>query len=256
MTRRVAIACMLWLCAVTAGLAAQDRSEQSPDAVQPTQSPATSAATPQAPIGPLSAEADTDPSAFEGWTSGRYRLTPSDVLELTFPFVPEFNQVVTVQPDGYITLRGAGELRVQSRTLPELRQQLLEAYAPILHDPSVTITLKEFEKPYFIAAGEVKTPGKFELRGAMTVTQAVALAGGPTLTAKHSQVILFRRYSADLIEVKEINVKRMYATRDLSEDYLLRPGDTIYIPKSLISRLQPFIPAAGFYLNPLNPFGR
>ena len=29
----------------------------------------------------------------------------------------------------YITLKGVGELRVQSRTLPELRQMLLEAYS-------------------------------------------------------------------------------------------------------------------------------
>jgi polysaccharide export outer membrane protein len=195
-----------------------------------------------------------DPSGFERWTSGRYRITPSDVIELTFPFVPEFNQVVTVQPDGYVTLRGVGDLRVQSRTLPEFRQLLLDAYANTLMEPTVTITLKEFEKPYFVAAGEVKTPGKFELRGATTVTQALALAGGPTLSAKHSQVILFRRYSDDLLEVKEIDVKKMFANKDMSEDYLLRPGDTLFVPRSLISRLKPFLPTAGlgFYLNPFS----
>src|SRR5687767_4379738 len=47
--------------------------------------------------------AGSDPTAeateFEPWNGGRYRLMPSDVIELVFPYVPEFNQVLTVQPD-------------------------------------------------------------------------------------------------------------------------------------------------------------
>src|ERR1700739_1115125 len=42
----------------------------------------------------------------------RYMLGADDVLDITFEFTPEFNQTVTVQPDGYITLRGAGDLHV------------------------------------------------------------------------------------------------------------------------------------------------
>jgi polysaccharide export outer membrane protein len=196
-------------------------------------------------------EADPD-----GWTtwSGRYRITPSDVLELTFPHVPEFNQMLTVQPDGYITLKAVGDLRVQGRTLPELQQQLFEAYEPILREPVITVVLKEFEKPFFTISGEVKAPGKFELRGALTVTQALAVAGGFTPEAKHSQVVLFRRYSPEYLEVKQIDVKAMYNKRNLDEDYFIRPGDTLLVPKSLLSRLAPFIPVPGLglYLNPFN----
>ena len=39
----------------------------------------------------------------------RYRLHAGDILDLTFTFTPEFNQTVTVQPDGYINLRGVGD---------------------------------------------------------------------------------------------------------------------------------------------------
>jgi polysaccharide export outer membrane protein len=188
----------------------------------------------------------------EPWTRGRYRLTPSDVVELRFPYVPEFDQTVTVHPDGYISLRGLGDLRVQGRTLPELKALLHEVYVDILREPVITIVLKEFEKPYFIAAGEVARPGKYELRGATTLTQGMVLAGGQTAVAKHSQVLLFRRFSAEWLEVKEVNVKKMYANRNMAEDPLLRPGDTIFIPKSLLSKIAPFIPrpGLGLYLNP------
>ena len=40
----------------------------------------------------------------------RYRLCASDVIALTFPLTPEYDQAVTVQPDGFITLAGAGDM--------------------------------------------------------------------------------------------------------------------------------------------------
>ncbi len=203
------------------------------------------------PMAEQRAESEIDPMLV-----GRYRLTPTDVLEISFPYVPEFNQTVTVQPDGYITLKGAGELRVQGRTLPELRPMLSDAYERILRDPLVTIVLKEFEKPYFIAAGAINKPGKFDLRGATTVSEALAIAGGVAVSGKASQVVLFRRYSADLLEVKQINVAAMYDRKDLSEDLLLRPGDTLFVPTTLLSQIERFIPKPqiGIYLNPMNLF--
>lgn len=204
--------------------------------------------------GPAVAAGSTDVADFEFWTSGRYRLTPSDVVEISFPYVPEFDQLITVQPDGYASLRGVGDLRVQSRTLPELRQLLTEAYAPIVRDPVMTIVLKEFEKPYFVATGEVTRPGKFELRGATTVTQALAFAGGFTKSAKHSQVVLFRRYSNELLEVKQIDVKKMFASRELSEDMMLRPGDTLYVPRSVMSKISPYLPTPGLFIDPISLF--
>ena len=116
----------------------------------------------------------------------------------------------------------------------------------------VQIVLKEFEKPYFMVAGEVARPGKFELRGATTLTQALVIAGGHTAAAKHSQVILFRQFTTEWLQVKEVDVKKMYASRNLSEDPLLRPGDTVFVPKNLMSKIEPFIPYPnlGIYLNP------
>src|SRR6185369_328312 len=48
----------------------------------------------------------------------RYSLRPGDVLELTFNFSPEFNQSVSVQPDGFVTLREIGDVHVAGQTVP------------------------------------------------------------------------------------------------------------------------------------------
>ena len=175
------------------------------------------------------------------WTSGRYRVTPGDVLEFTFPAVPEFNQTVTVQPDGYIALREIEDVRVQGRTVAQIEADVQEAYAAFLREPKVSVTLKEFEAPYFVASGAVAKPGRYELRGATTLTQALAVAGGPALGANTSKVLLLRRYGAEEVDAREINVSRMQRRKDMSEDPLLKPGDTILVPKGALGKLYPLL---------------
>src|SRR5207253_8880391 len=75
----------------------------------------------------------------------RYQLCRGDVMDLEFPFTPEFNQTATVQPDGYITLRGLGDLHVECQTIPELTRKLRQAYSKILHEQAISIVLKDFD---------------------------------------------------------------------------------------------------------------
>ena len=181
----------------------------------------------------------------------RYQVQPGDVLEIAFTFTPEYNRTVTVQPDGYINLRDLPDMLVVGKTTPELREMIRRAYSRILHDPVIMIELKEFEKPYFIAGGQVGKPGKYDLRGDTTVVQAVAIAGGFNETSKHSQVLLFRRLDNDWVEAKKLDVKEMLHTANLREDLHLRPGDMIFVPKNTLSKVAPYIPRVnlGFYLN-------
>jgi polysaccharide export outer membrane protein len=174
------------------------------------------------------------------------------VLQLNFALTPEFNQTVTIQPDGFITLLGVGDLHVEGQTVSDVMQSIQAAYAKILHSPILTVRLIDFEKPYFIAGGEVGHPGKFELRGDTTLVQAVAIAGGFTEASKHSQVWLFRRVSNDWVETKQFDMKKMLKVGNLTEDAHLRPGDMLYVPKNTLSKIKRFIPVAtvGAFFNP------
>jgi polysaccharide export outer membrane protein len=182
----------------------------------------------------------------------RYRVRKSDVIEVKFKFSPEFDQTVTVQPDGFITLDGTGDLKVENKTLPELREAIRIAYRGILHDPVITVSLKDFDKPFFIAAGQVGHPGKYELRSDTTLVEALAIAGDITTAAKHSQVVLFRHISNETVEARVINVKKMLGTHNLQEDPHLMPGDMVFVPQNKISKLQRYLPTAsmGAYVNP------
>jgi polysaccharide biosynthesis/export protein len=135
---------------------------------------------------------------------------------------------------------------VAGKTIPEVTELLKRRYARILHEPSITVVLKDFEKPYFIANGELGRPGKYELRGSTTVLEAIGIAGGINERSKHSQVLLFRKVSDQWMEVKELDMKAMINSRDLSEDLQLRPGDMIYVPKNTVSKIKPWIPIPSF----------
>lgn len=182
----------------------------------------------------------------------RYQLHSADVLSLEFPFTPEFNQTVTVQPDGYITLRGIENMHVEGQTLPEVTKALRTAYSKILHDPVINVELKDFEKPFFIVGGEVGHPGKFELREDTTASEAVAIAGGFRDSAKHSEVLLFHRVQGGWAQVRKLNVKKMLKEGNLDEDAYLQPGDFLYVPKNTMSKIERFIPTSslGMYANP------
>ena len=205
--------------------------------------------------GPPSADATTKSPANEpGFQTRnpRYKLQLGDTFDVSFDLSPEFNQTVTVQPDGYITLRGIGDTHVADQTVPELTATLRNAYSKILNDPLISVTLKDFEKPYFIVDGQVDRPGKYDLRGDTTLTQAVAIAGGFKDSAKHSQVLLFRRANEGWYSAKIFDVKKMDKEGNLSEDAVLHPGDMLFIPKSTLSKIKPFIPGSsmGMFINP------
>src|SRR5436190_18389002 len=158
-------------------------------------------------------------------TEERYRLQPGDVLEVQFRYSPEFNQTVTVQPDGYVSLEIGGDIKVAGMTVEQARLAILKKASARLQDPVAAVILKEFQRPYFVVAGEVAAPGKIEMRERVTAIQAIMLAGGLKEGAKASQVVVFRKLNSDLAEVKLLNLKSIRRTSDLENDLTLQPGD-------------------------------
>ena len=189
-------------------------------------------------------------------TEERYRLQPGDVLEVQFRYSPEFNQTVTVQPDGYVSLEIGGDLKVAGMTVEQTRLAILRKASARLQDPVATVILKEFQKPYVVVAGEVNQPGKIELRERLTAIQAVLLAGGLKETAKSSQILVFKRLNGDTAEVKVLNFKTLKQTSDLENDLALQAGDMILVPRNRISKIERYIryaSVAAFFVAPLVP---
>jgi polysaccharide biosynthesis/export protein len=173
--------------------------------------------------------------------NSRYHVLRDDVLLISFPLSPELVQTVTVQPDGFISLQSAGSLYVLGLTVPEIVEALKKTYSAILHDPIITVDLIDFQKPYFIVSGQVNKPGQFDLRYDITVTEAVAVAGGFAPTAK-TQVFLFHRVSTDWVEVKKLKLNDILKGKNVNEDAHLAPGDMIFVPEKTIAKFRKYVP--------------
>lgn len=176
-----------------------------------------------------------------GERNPRYKICRDDILSISFPLSPELNQKVTVQPDGYISLQSAGSIYIEGLTLSGVTEAIKKAYANTLHDPIVDVDLVDFQKPFFTVLGQVGKPGQYDLRYDITVTQAIAIAGGFAPTAK-TQVFLYRAVSSNWAEVRELRLKGILHGKNISEDFHLRPGDMIFVPEKVIANFKKYVP--------------
>lgn len=184
---------------------------------------------------------EKDAPQLKPFDGNRYKLNPGDVIEVIYRYTPEFNQTVTIQPDGYVMLEIVGELKISNLTVEQARRKILENAVKRLKEPVVNLLLKEFQKPYFVVSGEVVSPGKFEMNQNVTALQAVLLAGGFKDSAKSSQIVVFRKINSDTAEVKIVNLKGIRKTGDLEQDFPLEAGDMILVPRNMITKVERFM---------------
>jgi polysaccharide export outer membrane protein len=176
----------------------------------------------------------------------RYRIQPLDIVEVHYRYSPEFDQTATVMPDGFVSLLLLGDLKLQSLTLAEAKAAILHRASERLRDPEVALTLKEFEKPYFVVGGEVNTPGRYDMRGPVNALQAISMAGGfKSASAKHSQVILYRKVSSDMAKAELLDLKTALNPSSAPEPLPnLKPGDMLLVPQNRLSKIERVIKLA------------
>jgi polysaccharide export outer membrane protein len=169
-----------------------------------------------------------------------------------YRYTPELNETVTVEPDGFINLDPTGEIKVAGLTLTQATDLITQSASKRLHDPKITLTLKEFHKPYYVVAGEVTHPGRFDMDEPTTALQAILMAGGMDTAARSSQVIVFRRINQEDDEVHVLNLHKVNKVQDLEHDLMLEPGDMLLVPKDRIAKMDRIIKATnvGLYFSP------
>jgi polysaccharide biosynthesis/export protein len=182
-----------------------------------------------------------------------YTLHVGDVIALDYRLTPEFNQTVTVQPDGCINLEIVGNVKVEGLTIEQVHDKIVSIASSQLNHPELAVTLKQFEQPYVVVAGEVERPGKIDLHDdTTTALQAVMLAGGFKDSARDTQVILFRHINGDMAEVRRLNLHNITKQSQLEQDTDLQPGDMLLVTRNKLEHLSRFMKASnlGVYFNP------
>jgi polysaccharide export outer membrane protein len=167
-----------------------------------------------------------------------YRIQRSDVLEIHYRYTPEFDQTVSVGPDGQASILGFGTIAADGLSVDEFRARLVKLSSARLVNPEISVLLKEYVKPAVFVGGEVNSPGRFEIHGRLTALDAVALAGGMKSTAKASEVLILRRDSG---QTRVVDLKKLIHDHKLEEAPDLRAGDVIYVTQSGFSKAERII---------------
>ncbi len=147
------------------------------------------------------------------------------------------SKLVTVAMDGNLSLPLLQPFPVAGRSTTWVRDQVQEAYGKVLGNVSVQVELKEIRSNLVYVLGEVNRPGVVNMTAPMTVTQLIALCGSYKDSAGLASVLLIRPDENNHPTGKLLNVKKILASGDISEDVLVQRYDVVYVPPSLIHQM-------------------
>jgi polysaccharide biosynthesis/export protein len=166
-----------------------------------------------------------------------YRIGPGDLLRFFVWKEPELSGELQVRFDGKVTVPLLGDVDASGRTPEQLAAEVVKALKRFLAAPQVTVSVVNSNGARFYVLGQVVRPGDFPLRGRTTLLQGLALAGGFKEFAKMDSLVIVRQDKGFLLPKGRpsetfipINYKKLEGGKDVGENVLLRPGDTILVP--------------------------
>lgn len=166
------------------------------------------------------------PTPAEASPTPVYKIGPADVLQVVVWKEADLSRDVIVRFDGMVTLPLVGEVQAAGRTPQDLASDLAKKLERFVEVPLVTVGVGEANSARFYVVGQVMKSGGFPLSGRTTVLQGLALAGGFQEFAKTDSIVIVREDRT----VIPANFKRIAEGKDMAQNVLLAPGDTIVVP--------------------------
>ena len=156
-----------------------------------------------------------------------YKIGPDDILAISVLDQKDLDQVVTVRPDGRISLPLVGEIGAAGLTVGELAARLTTAYGRTVRGAQVAVSVREIRsRPAYFVGGVVR-PGPLHLTQEMTVLEGLAAVGGPASNADLQSAFVQRGQQRILI-----NIQSLLRSGDSAQNLRLQPGDTVVVPRA------------------------
>lgn len=151
------------------------------------------------------------------------------------------SKLSTVRPDGYLSMPIINDVMARGKTLPELKRAITAEYDKIISNLTLSIVLWEMKANLVYVTGEVVKPDYYLMEGPNTVSQIVARAGGLLNSAERSTVLVISRDEQRRPWGRLVDLKKVFASGDISQDVTLHQYDVVYVPKSAIARRDLFV---------------
>ncbi len=160
---------------------------------------------------------------------GEYKVGPDDVLDIAVWNTPTLSRVVPVRPDGKISLPLLNDVPVAGLTPMQLKDVLAKRFAEFVPTPEVSVIVREVRSFNISVVGEIRNPGRYELRGRTTVLDALAKAGPFTDFASRGKIVVLRPNGAATKRIP-FNYSKVIAADGEHENFVLQPGDIVVVP--------------------------
>jgi len=158
------------------------------------------------------------------------RLSPGDVIKLSFAEDTDLDQVQRIRRDGKISLPYLGEVTAAGKRVIDLQHELTRRYDEDLDNPEVLVTLENGAAAVIIS-GFANRPGKVVFDRPTTVYQAIMEAGGVSDYGSLSNIHLTRIING-VQRTERINLRPSIHGQPTQPKYV-QDGDVIYISRSL-----------------------
>ena len=182
------------------------------------------------------------PSTFLIRERSDYTIGRQDLLEIKVFDIKELDQTVRVSDDGSITMPLLGRLVVAGLTKTELEQLIARLLGEhYVHDPQITVFIKEYESKRVAVSGAVRKPGSYEMLGRKTLLEMISMAGGLDQDLGH-EIIIFRQSDDGRTDRIGVDLERLVYAADPNLNLTVEAGDIIYVPA--VERVRIFVSGA------------
>ena len=158
-----------------------------------------------------------------------YVIGPEDVLYIQVWKEEALTRTVPVRSDGMISLPLINEVQASGLTPLQLGESLTEKFKKFIENPTVTVVVTEANSFKVFVSGEVRNPGVYRLRAETTLLQIISLAGDFTSEANQMKIVIIRREHGKDKRL-EVNYREIIDGTNLGSNFVLRPGDTVFVP--------------------------
>jgi polysaccharide export outer membrane protein len=125
-----------------------------------------------------------------------YVIGAEDLLEISVWDNTQISRTVPVRPDGKISLPLLNDVQAAGLTPMQMREVLNTLLTPFIPLVDVSVIVREVRSFKVTVLGEVRTPGRYDIRSRSTVLDLLASAGGLTEYAARNRIVVLRRDGA------------------------------------------------------------